>query len=99
MDQILTVKTAFFEVWLIWVSNMVDSAAGTLTFSTGTTFTRNQLTVVYGPLLVQLMFEFTAHIASLKLTDEQKALYCAVLLLTQGLCVFLIPQFLVIDAI
>ncbi|VIO86326.1 Uncharacterized protein BM_BM2981 [Brugia malayi] len=82
-DQILAVKTAFFEVWLVWISRTMNSKTGTLTFSHGITFSREQLSIVYGLVLVKQMFEFGDNFRTYKLSECLLGLYCAVLLLTQ----------------
>uniref|UniRef100_A0A915PSL4 Uncharacterized protein n=1 Tax=Setaria digitata TaxID=48799 RepID=A0A915PSL4_9BILA len=82
-DQILAVKTAFFEVWLVWISRTMNPKMGTLTFCHGTTFSQQQLTIVYGSVLVKQMFEFGERFRNYKLSECLVGLYCAVLLLTQ----------------
>ncbi|VBB31006.1 unnamed protein product [Acanthocheilonema viteae] len=82
-DQILAVKTAFFEVWLVWISRTMNSKLGTLTFSHGVTFSQEQLNMIYGLLLVKQMFDFADRFRSYKLSDCLLGLYCAVLLFTQ----------------
>lgn len=84
-DQILAVKTAFFEVWLVWISRTMNPKLGTLTFSHGITFSQEQLSTVYGLVLVKQMFEFGDRFRTYKLSECLLGLYCAVLLLTQGL--------------
>nr|AAF06997.1 nuclear hormone receptor [Onchocerca volvulus] len=82
-DQLLAVKTAFSEVWLVWISRTMNSKTGTLTFSHGITFSQEQLSIVYGVVLVRQMFEFGDRFATYKLSECLLGLYCAVLLLTQ----------------
>ncbi|VDO25925.1 unnamed protein product [Onchocerca flexuosa] len=82
-DQLLAVKTAFFEVWLVWISCTMNSKTGTLTFSHGITFSQEQLSIVYGVVLVKQMFEFGNRFATYKLSECLLGLYCAVLLFTQ----------------
>ncbi|MCP9266391.1 Nuclear receptor nhr-7B [Dirofilaria immitis] len=42
-DQLLAVKTAFFEVWLVWISHTMNSKTGTITFSHGISFLESSL--------------------------------------------------------
>lgn len=84
-DQILAVKTAFFEVWLVWISRTMNSKLGILTFSHGVTFSQEQLGMIYGLVLVKQMFDFGDRFKSYKLSDCLLGLYCAVLLFTQGM--------------
>ncbi|VDK64064.1 unnamed protein product [Onchocerca ochengi] len=76
-DQLLAVKTAFFEVWLVWISRTMNSKTGTLTFSHGITFSQEQLSIVYGVVLVRQMFEFGDRFATYKLSECLLGLYCA----------------------
>ncbi|VDK71938.1 unnamed protein product [Litomosoides sigmodontis] len=82
-DQILAVKTAFFEIWLVWISRTMNSKLGTLTFSNGMTFSQEQLGMAYGLVLVKQMFDFGDGFRTYKLSDCLLGLYCAVLLFTQ----------------
>ncbi|EJD75201.1 nuclear receptor subfamily 1 group D member 1 [Loa loa] len=82
-DQILAVKTSFFEVWLVWISRAMNSRMGTLTFSHGITFSQEQLSIIYGLVLVRQMFEFGDRFRTYKLSECLLGLYCAVLLFTQ----------------
>ncbi|CAG9537343.1 unnamed protein product [Cercopithifilaria johnstoni] len=82
-DQILAVKTAFFEVWLVWISRTINSKLGTLTFSHGVTFSQEQLSMIYGLVLVKQIFDFGDRFRTYKLSDCLLGLYCAVLLFTQ----------------
>ncbi|KAM3726959.1 Nuclear hormone receptor [Dirofilaria immitis] len=82
-DQLLAVKTAFFEVWLVWISHTMNSKTGTITFSHGISFSREQLSIIYGVVLIKQMFEFGDRFMSYKLSESLLGLYCAVLLLTQ----------------
>uniref|UniRef100_A0A0R3RY09 Nuclear receptor domain-containing protein n=1 Tax=Elaeophora elaphi TaxID=1147741 RepID=A0A0R3RY09_9BILA len=82
-DQILAAKTAFFEVWLVWISRALNSKLGTLTFPDGVTFSQEQLITVYGLVLVKQMFDFSDRFRTYELSDCLLGLYCAVLLFTQ----------------
>lgn len=83
-DQVLAVKTSFFEVWLVWISRGMNSKMGTMTFSRGLTFSHEQLIAIYGLVLVKQMFEFGDSLRTYKLSECLLGLFCAVLLLTQG---------------
>lgn len=42
-DQLILIKSGFFEIWLVHISRMVNSLDNTLTFSDGSYITRQQM--------------------------------------------------------
>jgi len=46
-DQLIMIKTGFFEIWLVHVSRMGSTLDNTLTFSDGSYITRQQMELMF----------------------------------------------------
>uniref|UniRef100_A0A915KLL8 NR LBD domain-containing protein n=1 Tax=Romanomermis culicivorax TaxID=13658 RepID=A0A915KLL8_ROMCU len=81
-DQLVLIKTGFFEVWLVRMTRMFNRQSFTLTFSDGSYLTREQLELIYNLDLVTMMFAFAEGFSNLHLNDGEIGLFTAVVLLT-----------------
>ena len=63
-DQLILIKIGFFEVWLGHVSRLINAQEGSLTMADGSTFSRQQLELIFDvkaiAYLIQL-FNTTAY--------------------------------------
>lgn len=46
-DQLILIKSGFFEVWIVHISRMFNSLDNTLTFSEGSYITRQQMELMF----------------------------------------------------
>uniref|UniRef100_A0A5K3F4U7 NR LBD domain-containing protein n=1 Tax=Mesocestoides corti TaxID=53468 RepID=A0A5K3F4U7_MESCO len=79
-DQLVLIKAAFFEVWLVQVSRTISLTERTVMLCDGRTINKTELDFVYTPNVVRLMFEFFESFNALGLNDMDVGLICAVLL-------------------
>lgn len=56
-DQLILIKSGFFEIWIVHISKMVNLVDNTLTFSDGSYITRQQMELMFDvslPLTIDL---------------------------------------------
>ncbi|KAL4217416.1 Ligand binding domain protein [Mactra antiquata] len=82
-DQVTLLKAATFEVLLVRMACMFDSESNTMMFANGKLFRRQTsgLSSSVGYLL-DSMFDFSDRFNKLNLSDDERALFCAVVLLS-----------------
>ncbi|XP_054724896.1 ecdysone-induced protein 78C-like [Uloborus diversus] len=80
LDKIICLKCAFFEIWLVHVSQLVNSADGAITFCNGYCMSRKQLANIYDTEFVDRLLNFCGCINDLQLSDTVIALYSLVIL-------------------
>ncbi|XP_074661937.1 ecdysone-induced protein 78C-like [Tubulanus polymorphus] len=81
-DQLILIKTGYFEIWLVRIARMVNVNNTTVVFSDGSIVNRNQLDIVYSPELVQSLFDFSLAFNYLRLSDTEIGLFTSIVLLT-----------------
>ncbi|GAV00164.1 hypothetical protein RvY_11051 [Ramazzottius varieornatus] len=79
-DQLLLIKGAFFEIWLLHISKMADHHQ--LTFNDGSYVTKQQLDLILENDMAAGIFKFAADVQSLNLNDADIGLLSALLLYT-----------------
>ncbi|TPP59588.1 hypothetical protein FGIG_02065 [Fasciola gigantica] len=79
-DQLILIKAAFFEVWMVQAARMVSMHERTITLADGKQITKQELDFVYSPSVVCMMFTFSESFNSLMLNDTEIALCCAAVL-------------------
>lgn len=79
-DQLVLIKAAFFELWLLQAARLVSSLDRTLTMADGKQISKEELDFVYSPNVVCMMFAFSETFNALTLNDVEIALCCAVVL-------------------
>lgn len=79
-DQLVLIKAAFFEVWMLQAARLVSSLDRTLTMADGRQISKEELDFVYSPNVVCMMFAFSETFNALTLNDVEIALCCAVVL-------------------
>ncbi|CAL8069819.1 unnamed protein product [Calicophoron daubneyi] len=79
-DQLVLIKAAFFEVWMVQAARMVSMQDRTLTLADGKQISKQELDFVYSPSVVCMMFTFSESFNALMLNDTEIALCCAAVL-------------------
>lgn len=64
-DQLILIKSAFFEVWLVRIARMFSPIDNTLTFGDGIYITREQLEMMISVRLIQEIFYSLAFVANI----------------------------------
>ncbi|KHN74826.1 Nuclear hormone receptor E75 [Toxocara canis] len=83
-DQVSLIKNGFFEMWLVRVSRVFSELSGSLMLSDGNIVSRQQLEIIYGSDLTNMMINFATSISALQLSDSEVGIFTAVVLLSQG---------------
>lgn len=81
-DQLVLIKSGFFEVWLTRMARMFNQMENYVTFEDGSMIHRDELSVVYAPEFVTAMFDVASSINQLNLNDTEIGLLAAVILAT-----------------
>lgn len=81
LDQLLLIKSGFFEIWLVSCAGMFNSNDGTLTFSDGTFIDRQQLDLMFDKNFSTIAFNFSISFNRLCLDDTEMGLLSAMILL------------------
>ncbi|KAF8567357.1 hypothetical protein P879_03602 [Paragonimus westermani] len=85
-DQLVLIKAAFFEVWMVQAARLVSMPDRILTLADGKQVTKQELDFVYSPSVVCMMFTFSENFNALMLNDTEIALCCAVVLTKPDRC-------------
>lgn len=81
LDQLLLIKSGFFEIWLVSCATMFNCQEGTLTFSDGTFIDRQQLDLMFDKDFSTIAFNFSISFNQLCLDDTEIGLVSAIILL------------------
>lgn len=81
-DQLILIKTSFFEMWVTRMARMFSRDDLTLTFEDGSMIQKDELSVVYTAEFVSAMFDVAGNINGLNLNDTEIGLLSAVILAT-----------------
>lgn len=81
LDQLLLIKSGFFEIWLVSCATMFNCHEGTLTFSDGTFIDRQQLDLMFDKDFSTIAFNFSISFNQLCLDDTEIGLVSAIILL------------------
>ncbi|KAG8191301.1 hypothetical protein JTE90_006053 [Oedothorax gibbosus] len=81
-DKLLCIKLGFFEVWLVQASRLISPQDSTITFTDGTTISRQQMEIMFDRDFVNQVFNFVHCFNDLQLSDAEIGLYSAVVLVT-----------------
>lgn len=87
-DQLILIKTGFFEIWLTRMSRMISKEENLVVFEEGSCISKQELSVVYSPDFVTCMFDVATGINMLNLNDTEIGLFTGIVLATsdrQGL--------------
>ncbi|CAH8557024.1 unnamed protein product [Schistosoma bovis] len=76
-DQLVLIKAAFFEVWLVQASRLISTHDRKITLADGKQITKQELDFIYSPSVVCSIFSFSENFNSLVLNDTEVALCCA----------------------
>ncbi|CAH8479238.1 unnamed protein product [Schistosoma turkestanicum] len=76
-DQLVLIKAAFFEVWLVQASRLISTHDRKITLADGKQITKQELDFIYSPSIVCSIFSFSENFNSLVLNDTEVALCCA----------------------
>lgn len=81
LDQLLLIKSGFFEIWLVTIAGMFNCVDNTLTFADGTYIDRDQLDVMFDKTFSAFAFNFSISFNQLCLDDTEIGLVSAIILL------------------
>lgn len=81
LDQLLLIKSGFFEIWLVTIAGMFNFADNTLTFADGTFIEREQLDLMFDKTFSSFAFNFSISFNQLCLDDTEIGLVSAIILL------------------
>lgn len=81
LDQLLLIKSGFFEIWLVTIAGMFNCNDNTLTFSDGTYIDREQLDTMFDKSFSSFAFNFSISFNQLCLDDTEIGLVSAIILL------------------
>lgn len=81
-DQLVLIKSGFFEMWLIQSSRLVDTHAATITFPDGQIVDKTHIDSIYTEEFSSEVFLFCTGLNSLGLEDTEVALLSATALMT-----------------
>uniref|UniRef100_A0A0V0J841 Nuclear hormone receptor E75 n=1 Tax=Schistocephalus solidus TaxID=70667 RepID=A0A0V0J841_SCHSO len=79
-DQLVLIKTAFFEVWMAQAAKTFSPSDRTVIIGDGRQIAKQELDFIYSPNLVCMMFEFAENFCALGLNDVEIGLFCALVL-------------------
>jgi len=80
-DQLIMIKTGFFEIWIVHVARMISTLDNTLTFSDGSYITRQQMELMFDYEFVSGIFNFMIMFNNLQLNDTEIGIFGAIILL------------------
>lgn len=81
LDQMLLIKSGFFEIWLVTIAGMFNCSDSTLTFADGTYIDREQLDTMFDKNFSTIAFNFSISFNQLCLDDTEISLISAIILL------------------
>ncbi|KAL8614276.1 hypothetical protein ACOMHN_007614 [Nucella lapillus] len=81
-DQLILIKTGFFEIWLTRMARMFNRSDNVVLFEDGSVIPREELDIVYNPEFVTRMFELSAGFSLLSLNDTEVGLFTGIILAT-----------------
>lgn len=81
LDQLLLIKSGFFEIWMVAVANMFNCTDNTLTFSDGTYINKDQLELMFDKSFTSNAFNFSVSFNQLRLDETEIGLVSAIILL------------------
>ncbi|KAH9518834.1 Ecdysone-induced protein 78C [Bulinus truncatus] len=81
-DQLILIKTGFFEIWLTRMSRMISKEEDIIVFEDGSCIARQELAVVYSPDFVTSIFEVANGFNLLNLNDTEIGLFTGIVLAT-----------------
>ncbi|KAK2173520.1 hypothetical protein NP493_870g02007 [Ridgeia piscesae] len=81
-DQLILIKSGFFEIWLTRMTHMFDHSDLTVTFDDGSIVQKKQLDLVYSSNLMDIVFSFAHTFSQLLLNDTEIGLFTAIVLVT-----------------
>lgn len=81
LDQLLLIKSGFFEIWLVTIAGMFNCADSTLTFADGTYIDKEQLDTMFDKNFSTIAFNFSISFNQLCLDDTEIGLVSAIILL------------------
>lgn len=81
LDQLLLIKSGFFEIWLVTIAGMFNYNDQTLTFADGTFIDRDQLDFMFDKNFTTIAFNFSISFNQLCLDDTEIGLVSAIILL------------------
>ncbi|XP_046360675.1 ecdysone-induced protein 78C-like [Haliotis cracherodii] len=79
-DQLILIKTGFFEIWLTRMARMFNKEENSVTFEDGSIIPKDELDVVYSPEFVSSMFDVAASFNVLNLNDTEVGLFTGIVL-------------------
>ncbi|XP_037071417.1 ecdysone-induced protein 78C-like [Pollicipes pollicipes] len=80
-DQLILIKSSFFDVWLAHVSRLVNPLEGSITFSDGQFISRQHIDAMFNSEMTSALFNFSVGLNALNLNDTEVALFCSVALM------------------
>ncbi|XP_025086867.1 ecdysone-induced protein 78C-like isoform X3 [Pomacea canaliculata] len=81
-DQLILIKTGFFEIWLTRMARMFSRSDNMVMFEDGSLISRDEISVVYTPDFVTSMFDVSASFNMLNLNDTEIGLFTGIVLVT-----------------
>jgi len=81
LDQLLLIKSSFFEIWLLHLAPMFDHSSKTLTFNEGTFLEKEQLDTLFDEQFSSMAFDFCRSFNEFRLDDTEIGLVSAFRLL------------------
>ncbi|KAI0228750.1 Ecdysone-induced protein 78C [Lamellibrachia satsuma] len=81
-DQLILIKSGFFEIWLTRMTHMFDHSDLSITFDDGSIIQKKQLDAVYSSNLMDMVFNFAHTFSQLLLNDTEIGLFTAIVLVT-----------------
>ncbi|KAK3594375.1 hypothetical protein CHS0354_032884 [Potamilus streckersoni] len=81
-DQLILIKSGFFEVWLTRMARMFNRVDNLLTFEDGSMIQRDELAVIFSPDFLTAMFDVANSINQLNLNDTEIGLLSACIIST-----------------
>ncbi|XP_041367161.1 ecdysone-induced protein 78C-like [Gigantopelta aegis] len=79
-DQLILIKSGFFEIWLTRMSRMFNKSENVVTFDEGSLILKDELAVVYSPEFIVAMFDVAASFNLLCLNDTEIGLFTGIVL-------------------
>lgn len=81
-DQLILIKSGFFEIWLVHLARTCNTIDNTLTFSDGSYITRQHLDLMFDHEFIASLFTFAITFNNMQLNDTELGLFSAIVLLT-----------------